>query len=141
MRPAPSRLTFAINSDGSCIDPHQSPADVDGFFARPVLDSLVALGTDGTIHPWLATAWTVSADQLTSPAQVADRLDAFVQNDGSDGFIIGSHLTPTGLDEFVEKVVPLLQERGSLRTAYDGTTLRDNLRIPAYAGRSSLAAA
>ena len=65
-----------------------------------------------------------------TPAQVAERLDSFVQNDGSDGFIIGSHLTPTGLDEFVDKVVPLLQERGSLRTDYDGTTLRDNLRIP-----------
>ncbi len=52
-----------------------------------------------------------------------------MQNDGSDGFSIGSHLTPTGLDEFVDKVVPLLQERGSLRTEYDGTTLRDNLGI------------
>jgi alkanesulfonate monooxygenase SsuD/methylene tetrahydromethanopterin reductase-like flavin-dependent oxidoreductase (luciferase family) len=66
-----------------------------------------------------------------TPAQVAERLDAFVQNDGSDGFIIGSHLTPTGLDEFVDRVVPLLRERGPLRTEYDGTTLRDNLRIPA----------
>lgn len=65
-----------------------------------------------------------------TPAAVADRLDSFVQNDGSDGFIIGSHLTPTGLDEFVDKVVPLLQERGSLRTEYDGTTLRENLRLP-----------
>jgi FMN-dependent oxidoreductase (nitrilotriacetate monooxygenase family) len=67
-----------------------------------------------------------------TPTQVADRLDAFVQNEGSDGFIIGSHLTPTGLDEFVDRVVPLLQERGALRTEYDGTTLRDNLGLPAF---------
>ena len=65
-----------------------------------------------------------------TPAQVADALDDFVQNDGADGVIIGSHLAPTGLDEFVDKVVPLLQERGSLRAEYDGTTLRDNLRSP-----------
>ncbi|MGI5241950.1 hypothetical protein [Dactylosporangium sp. CA-139066] len=45
---------------------------------------------------------------------------------GSDGFIIGSHLTPTGLDEFVARVGPLLRERGSLRTEYEGTTLRDD---------------
>ncbi|HTJ33811.1 MAG TPA: NtaA/DmoA family FMN-dependent monooxygenase [Dactylosporangium sp.] len=70
-----------------------------------------------------------------TPAQVAQRLDDFVQQDGSDGFIIGSHLTPTGLDEFVDKVVPLLQERGSLRTDYEGTTLRDNLGLPALAER------
>ena len=37
---------------------------------------------------------------------------------------------PTGLDEFVDKVVPLLQERGSLRADYTGTTLRDNLGLP-----------
>ncbi|MBB2946918.1 FMN-dependent oxidoreductase (nitrilotriacetate monooxygenase family) [Actinoplanes lutulentus] len=70
-----------------------------------------------------------------TPTQVADRLDAFVQSDGSDGFIIGSHLTPAGIDEFVDRVVPLLQERGSLRTEYEGTTLRDNLGLPALTGQ------
>lgn len=65
-----------------------------------------------------------------TPAQVAEQIDAFVQNDGSDGFILGSHLAPWGLDEFVDKVVPLLQDRGALRTAYTGTTLRDNLGLP-----------
>jgi hypothetical protein len=39
------------------------------------------------------------------------------------------HLTPHGLDEFVEKVVPLLQERGSFRTEYRGTTLREHLGL------------
>ncbi|WP_346012076.1 ABC transporter substrate-binding protein [Streptomyces sp. SID3343] len=58
-------LSFAINVDADCLDPHQSPADVAGFFARPVLDSLVSLAADGTIHPWLATEWSVSPDQLT----------------------------------------------------------------------------
>jgi FMN-dependent oxidoreductase (nitrilotriacetate monooxygenase family) len=67
---------------------------------------------------------------IGTPPQVAERIDSFVQNDGSDGFIIGSHLTPGGLDEFVDRVVPLLQERGSLRADYTGTTLRDNLGIP-----------
>ena len=38
---------------------------------------------------------------------------------------------PTGLDGFVDKVVPLLQERGSLRADHTGTTLRDNLGLPA----------
>ncbi|MGO3153683.1 MAG: hypothetical protein ACTIJJ_13825 [Galactobacter sp.] len=37
---------------------------------------------------------------------------------------------PTDLDEFVERVVPLLQERGSLRHDYEGSTLRSNLGIP-----------
>ncbi len=65
-----------------------------------------------------------------TPAQVAEKIDTFVQNDGSDGFILGSHLVPTGLDEFVDRVVPLLQDRGALRTEYTGKTLRDNLGLP-----------
>ncbi|WP_024799666.1 NtaA/DmoA family FMN-dependent monooxygenase [Nocardia sp. BMG51109] len=65
-----------------------------------------------------------------TPAQVAEQIDTFVQSDGSDGFILGSHLVPWGLDEFVDRVVPLLQDRGALRTHYTGTTLRDNLGLP-----------
>lgn len=66
-----------------------------------------------------------------TPTQVADRLIDFVNQGGSDGFILGSHLTPTGFDEFVDRVVPILQERGALRAEYTGTTLRDNLGLPA----------
>ena len=65
-----------------------------------------------------------------TPQQVAEKIDSFVSNDGSDGFILGSHLVPTGLDEFVDDVVPLLQDRGVLRSDYEGTTLRDNLGLP-----------
>jgi hypothetical protein len=52
-----------------------------------------------------------------------------VQSDACDGFILVPHLTPRGLDEFVAKVVPLLQERGTFRSEYEGTTLRDHLRL------------
>ncbi|MBM9465839.1 NtaA/DmoA family FMN-dependent monooxygenase [Nakamurella leprariae] len=63
-------------------------------------------------------------------SEIAQQIDDFVQQDGSDGFIIGSHLVPWGLDDFVDQVVPLLQERGSLRAEYTGSTLRDNLGLP-----------
>ena len=62
-----------------------------------------------------------------TPLQIADRIDEFVQTEASDGFILVPSITPTGLDEFVDKVVPLLQERGSYRTDYEGATLRENL--------------
>ncbi|MFC8044677.1 NtaA/DmoA family FMN-dependent monooxygenase [Nocardia sp. NPDC057353] len=75
-----------------------------------------------------------------TPEQVARQIDDFVQNDGSDGFILGSHLVPTGLDEFVDRVVPLLQERGALRTEYSGTTLRDNLGLPDVRNANRVAA-
>ncbi|MBO1417361.1 LLM class flavin-dependent oxidoreductase [Streptomyces sp. FH025] len=67
---------------------------------------------------------------IGSPATVAGLIDHFVQNDAADGFILVPHLTPGGLDEFVDRVVPLLQERGVFRTDYTGPTLRDHLGLP-----------
>ncbi len=64
-----------------------------------------------------------------SPATVARQIEEFVQADAADGFILVPHLTPGGLDDFVDGVVPLLQERGVLRTEYTGTTLRDHLGL------------
>ena len=64
-----------------------------------------------------------------TPRTVAETINRFVQDDVSDGFILVSHLTPSGLEPFVEKVVPILQELGVHRTEYDGTTLRDNLGL------------
>ncbi|BCJ70090.1 NtaA/DmoA family FMN-dependent monooxygenase [Polymorphospora rubra] len=66
---------------------------------------------------------------IGSPATVARTMDEFVQADASDGFILVPHLTPGGLDEFADTVVPLLQERGVFRTEYTGPTLRDHLGL------------
>ncbi|MGY3553544.1 NtaA/DmoA family FMN-dependent monooxygenase [Williamsia sp. R60] len=66
---------------------------------------------------------------IGSPVTVARTINEFVQEDASDGFILVPHITPGGLDEFADKVVPLLQERGVYRTDYEGSTLRDHLGL------------
>jgi FMN-dependent oxidoreductase (nitrilotriacetate monooxygenase family) len=66
---------------------------------------------------------------IGTPASVAATIDEFVQTDASDGFVLVPHITPGGLDEFAETVVPLLQERGVFRTEYEGTTLREHLGL------------
>ncbi|MEV5069025.1 NtaA/DmoA family FMN-dependent monooxygenase [Microbacterium sp. LMI12-1-1.1] len=67
-----------------------------------------------------------------TPAHIATEIDRYVQERATDGFTIVGHLTPHGLDEFAERVVPLLQERGSYRQSYEqGATLRDLLGLPA----------
>jgi FMN-dependent oxidoreductase (nitrilotriacetate monooxygenase family) len=73
----------------------------------------------------------VSARQtfVGSPATVARAIDDLVQQDASDGFILVPHITPGGLDAFADTVVPLLRERGTFRTEYTGTTLRDHLGL------------
>ncbi|MBO0821515.1 MAG: LLM class flavin-dependent oxidoreductase, partial [Nocardiopsaceae bacterium] len=64
-----------------------------------------------------------------SPATVAAAIDSSVQADAADGYILVPHITPDGLAPFVDKVVPLLQERGVFRADYAGATLRDHLGL------------
>ena len=64
-----------------------------------------------------------------TPAQVAQSIDHHVQADAADGYVLVPQLTPHGLDDFVDRVVPLLQERGVFRTEYAGPTLRDHLGL------------
>ena len=45
-----------------------------------------------------------------------------------------------GLVDFVDLVVPELQRRGIYRTAYEGSTLRQNLGLPVPASRYAAAA-
>ncbi|MER5867745.1 LLM class flavin-dependent oxidoreductase [Kitasatospora sp. NPDC002040] len=63
-----------------------------------------------------------------TPESVADRMAEYVATDAADGFILVPHLTPGGLDDFVDQVVPILQRRGLHRTEYTGSTLREHLR-------------
>ncbi|RKN45767.1 NtaA/DmoA family FMN-dependent monooxygenase [Streptomyces hoynatensis] len=76
---------------------------------------------------------------IGTPATVAAAIDEFVQADAADGFILVPHLTPGGLDEFVDRVVPLLQERGAFRADYEGGTLRHHLGLPAPRGTRAAA--
>ena len=77
----------------------------------------------------LVIAVTSRQQFVGTAAQIADEVDRYVQADACDGFILVPHLTPHGLDEFVDRVVPLLQERGAFRTEYAGHTLRELLGV------------
>lgn len=67
---------------------------------------------------------------IGSAQTIAEQLDTWVQTRAADGFILVPHLTPGGLDDFIDQVVPELQNRGVFRTEYTGSTLRDHLDLP-----------
>ena len=60
---------------------------------------------------------------------VADQMERWFVGRAVDGYLIQPPCLPAGLDEFVEGVVPILQERGLFRTAYEGASLRENLGL------------
>jgi alkanesulfonate monooxygenase SsuD/methylene tetrahydromethanopterin reductase-like flavin-dependent oxidoreductase (luciferase family) len=65
--------------------------------------------------------------------QIADIMEHWFRSGACDGFLVSTLLPPwPALDEFVTLVVPELQRRGIFRTAYEGTTLRDNLGLPPF---------
>ena len=65
-----------------------------------------------------------------TPEQVADTMVAWWEGHAADGFNLMPAVMPSGLVDFVEHVVPLLQRRGVFRTEYTGTTLREHYGVP-----------
>lgn len=64
-----------------------------------------------------------------SPRRIADILEDWFVNERADGFVVMPAHFPGAFDDFVDKVVPELQQRGLYRKEYSGTTLRDHLGL------------
>ncbi len=64
-----------------------------------------------------------------SPETIANTLQEWFEGGAADGFIVMPTHFPAALDEFVDQVVPILQQRGLFRTEYEGTTLRDHFGL------------
>lgn len=69
------------------------------------------------------------SDFIGNPQTIADLIQQWYEEEAADGFIIHAPV-PSALKDFVELVVPILQERGIYRTEYEADTLRGNLGLP-----------
>jgi len=58
-----------------------------------------------------------------------------VMHAAADGFNAMPAVLPSGLERFVDEVVPILQDRGLFRTEYTGSTLREHYGLPRPANR------
>jgi FMN-dependent oxidoreductase (nitrilotriacetate monooxygenase family) len=61
-----------------------------------------------------------------TPEQVADAMEDWHTRGAADGFNVMPAVLPSGLELFVEHVVPILRARGLFRHEYTGRTLRDH---------------
>ncbi|MER6117459.1 LLM class flavin-dependent oxidoreductase [Streptomyces sp. NPDC001743] len=87
-----------------------------------------ARGSDVSLRQTVTGA-TACQSFVGAPRTVAAEMAHRVATGAADGFVIVPHPTSGGLDGFVDRVVPLLQERGVFRTAYTGSTLRSHLGL------------
>jgi hypothetical protein len=79
---------------------------------------------------------------------VADEMASWMRDTGIDGFNLARVLMPQSFEDFIDLVIPKLQERGLYKTAYRSGTMREKLRVgdgahlsATHAGRGVLAAA
>jgi alkanesulfonate monooxygenase SsuD/methylene tetrahydromethanopterin reductase-like flavin-dependent oxidoreductase (luciferase family) len=61
---------------------------------------------------------------------VADQMQAWVEDDACDGFVIAATHSPGAYEDVVRLVVPELQRREVFREEYTGSTLREHLGLP-----------
>ena len=61
---------------------------------------------------------------------IADEMEAWLHEEGSDGFNVAFSHIPGGLEEVCDLVIPELQRRGRFRDRYTGSTLRETLGLP-----------
>ncbi|MGW7889054.1 LLM class flavin-dependent oxidoreductase [Staphylococcus xylosus] len=61
---------------------------------------------------------------------VADLIIEWVEDGAADGFIFGPHIYGAVYEEFLENVLPILEEKGYYDKAFHGETLRDHLGLP-----------
>ena len=64
-----------------------------------------------------------------SHPEIADQIEVWFRSGAADGFNVMPPLLPESLDEFVDRVIPVLQRRGLVRTRYTADTLRGHLGL------------
>ena len=88
--------------------------DKDSPTVRELLGTLAAGGGHATM--------------IGTPESIADEIEEWVRRSAADGFNLMPPLYPESLTEFVDHIVPILQQRGAFRREYTSTTLREMLR-------------
>ncbi|HIW38329.1 MAG TPA: LLM class flavin-dependent oxidoreductase [Candidatus Jeotgalicoccus stercoravium] len=61
--------------------------------------------------------------------EIADQIIEWIDNDAADGFVLIPHVFGQIFEDFIDKVIPILVERGYYETDYSGQTLRDELGL------------
>lgn len=97
--------------------------------SRAFHESTVALAVDGrlTVRELLARNPGAHRILVGTPEHIADDIELWFRSHAADGFVLNANTFPSGLQDFVDQVVPELRRRGIFRTEYTGTTLRDHL--------------
>lgn len=136
-------LSIALDYDVSGFDPDGLLPDIPETNAsKSARDRMLETAKGKTIRQLAAKAGSYAGLSFVgTPQTIADGMQQWLEERGSDGFNLMFPWLPAGLEDFTDKVVPELQRRGIFRKEYEGTTLRDHLGLARpqsrYAGKAA----
>jgi FMN-dependent oxidoreductase (nitrilotriacetate monooxygenase family) len=108
--------------------------------ARDIVVNL-ARREDLTVRQLLDRVITWHRLVVGGPEQLADAIEEWFVAGAVDGFNLMPDVFPSGLELFVDHVVPILRDRGLFRREYTATTLRGHLGLARVPDRRSGATA
>ena len=127
-------LSIALGTDASVFDPDGMLPDIPETNAgQSSREKAIRIAKEEclTVRQLAQRIGGHSSLCLMGPSElVADQMEEWLSTGGADGFTIQFPYLPQGLDDFVEKLVPILQKKGIFREDYEGDTLRENLELP-----------
>ncbi|KXV58393.1 nitrilotriacetate monooxygenase [Acetobacter senegalensis] len=140
-----------IKEHGFAPDTFNADAILDPKHFLPPSDRLQALGMglglyDLLTHEKLTARQVVRRSAghhrllLGTPEDVADGLIDLWQDGTVDGYTLQPPRAPDDIVEFIQKVIPILQDRGVYRRRYENSTVRDRYGLP-YPSASDTAGA
>jgi long-chain alkane monooxygenase len=135
---APDFIEAVLATTGTITDIDFSQFDLDAPLPHLTtngeqgsLDKFQQWGSGKTLRQLCAERFDTGFEVIGTPDQIADQMGAAMEAIGGDGFLISTpfqRVSRRFIVEICEGLVPALQRRGLVRTAYTGRTLRETLR-------------
>jgi len=130
-----AHMSGSVGADLGLLDPAQPLAGFDFNAVTGVVKNLIESAPDKQLTFGDLAARQMSGSFMTgTPEQIADRLEALAAA-GADGFNLIYTSTPGTFVDFIDGVVPVLQQRGLMQREYQPGTLREKFfghpRLPA----------
>ena len=126
-----TRISGTFGVDLATVDIDRPLREVDTQASRGLVKAMSSMFGDERISVREAVRLSGLAGLipqfLGTPEEVADELEAIWRETGCHGFNVTPAVVPGGYEDFVDRVIPILQQRDIFRREYEATTLRGNL--------------
>ena len=129
-----ARLSGTMGVDFSAMELDQPLAEVQTQASQGLMKAFsnIVVGDKPLTLREVAQRWgeSIGMPQIVgTPEQVADQLEAIWRETGCHGYNVTPHIMSSSIDDIVDHVVPILQQRGVYPTEYVGKTLRDHSEL------------